>query len=546
MALLALLLSLEGMAQCNITAFANYTNNGGGNYTFVGTSSGSPSPVYTWLLTGPGTYTVINGSGFNYTFYTVGTYSANLYANDSLNGGCLDSALVVVQVTQVSTGCVASFNYSYGSGGQVNFNNTSTSNLSGTTYYWDFGDGNTSTLQSPSHTYLYNGNYTVLLQLSSGGVVYCNTSQSVSVSNGTPCTLTAGFAYTQGTGGSVNFSNNTTGATATTVYFWDFGDGNSSNLVSPAHTYAYNGSYNVTLYAIDSLGGCSSADFDSLVVTSGQNPPSCTASFTYTLGTSGYVSFTGAAPGNLSTPQFYWTFGDGGAASSASTTHTYGMNGVYTVTFFSYDSLNSAWSCGSSQQITITNAANCNDSVYFYLYQDTSQISTWYAYLYSSNLNQIVSAVWNWGDGASSTGLYPGHTYAQAGWYNICVTAIFACGDTAYYCELDSVYKTSNQMVNIQVVNGVTGMGLNPAQMASISAYPNPFNEDITIELVAGENKDLTCVMFDMMGNEILKTSLSVHKGENRFRLNTAEIAKGVYFISMQESGKSTTIKLVK
>jgi plastocyanin len=42
----------------------------------------------------------------------------------------------------------------------VSFTNTSTN---GTSYAWDFGDGITSTLQSPSHTYTASGSYTVTL-----------------------------------------------------------------------------------------------------------------------------------------------------------------------------------------------------------------------------------------------------------------------------------------------------------------------------------------------------------------------------------------------
>jgi len=54
---------------------------------------------------------------------------------------------------------VASFGFTP-SGLNVAFNNTSTN---GSTYYWDFGDGTTSTLQSPSHTYAIGSLYNVML-----------------------------------------------------------------------------------------------------------------------------------------------------------------------------------------------------------------------------------------------------------------------------------------------------------------------------------------------------------------------------------------------
>jgi len=58
-------------------------------------------------------------------------------------------------------------NFTYSGGGTINFNNTSTN---GATYFWDFGDGNTSTLQNPSNTYIANNTYQVKL------IVYSNDS----------------------------------------------------------------------------------------------------------------------------------------------------------------------------------------------------------------------------------------------------------------------------------------------------------------------------------------------------------------------------------
>jgi PKD repeat protein len=545
-ALVMLLLGTQAFSQCNITAFASYVNNGNGNYTFVGTSSGSGAPVYTWLLSGPGVYTTANGSNLNYTFYTTGTYTAALYVNDSLNGGCIDSAFVNVQVTTGGTGCNASFNYSYGSGGQVNFNNTSAVNLSGPTYFWDFGDGNTSSAVSPTHTYQFNGTYAVSLTISSGGVVYCTYSQNVTITNGTPCTLSASFTYTLGAGGSVNFTNTSTGTSSAMFYSWSFGDGSYSNLVSPSYTYAYNGTYGVGLYAIDSISGCASYDSASITITGGLSTPTCTASFTYTPGSNGLVSFTGTAPGTLTNPQYYWTFGDGAGAGTSAPNHTYSQNGVYTVTFYAYDTLNSNWGCSATQQVTISNSVNCNDSAYFYLYQDSSQVATWFAYLYATNVNQLINAVWSWGDGTSSTGLFPSHTYAQAGWYNICVTAYFSCGDTSYYCSLDSIYKSAGQMVNVQVVNGVSVVHSAKGQFSAVKAYPNPFADELTIAFVSTASQVINCTLTDVMGNVVLKQQAEARAGDGQLKLSTGALAKGAYFLTLQQEGKSSTVKVIK
>jgi len=58
-----------------------------------------------------------------------------------------------------SAGPVANFAFNYVNAG-ITFNNTSTG---GTSYLWDFGDGNTDTSLNPSYTYTTNGTYTVTL-----------------------------------------------------------------------------------------------------------------------------------------------------------------------------------------------------------------------------------------------------------------------------------------------------------------------------------------------------------------------------------------------
>ena len=112
------------------------------------------------------------------------------------------------------------------------------------------------------------------------------------------------------------------------AWTWNFGDGNSSNLQNPAHTYASPGTYTVSLTATNAAGfdtetksayivvsGTSAADFSATPL-SGNAPLA--------------VSFTDLSTG--SPTSWSWTFGDGGTSSSQNPSHTYTSAGTYTVT----------------------------------------------------------------------------------------------------------------------------------------------------------------------------------------------------------------------
>jgi PKD repeat protein len=131
---------------------------------------------------------------------------------------------------------------------ETQFTDASTGNPA--SWLWDFGDGNTSTEPSPTHTYAAAGTYTVTLTASSD----CGASsaqQTVSVADAVPVSAFAHDAP-QCLGQAVSFTDASTGLA--TAWFWDFGDGYSSTEQNPAHTYAAEGTYTVTLVASNGCG----------------------------------------------------------------------------------------------------------------------------------------------------------------------------------------------------------------------------------------------------------------------------------------------------
>lgn len=119
---------------------------------------------------------------------------------------------------------------------------------------WNFGDGNSSSAQNPTHNYSSAGSYTVNLTVSDAQGLQNTSSQVVTVSsdsgNQAP---NASFSHTAN-GLTVNFTNSSSDDNGIVSYSWAFGDGRQSSEINPSHTYSVAGSYTVTLTVTDAEG----------------------------------------------------------------------------------------------------------------------------------------------------------------------------------------------------------------------------------------------------------------------------------------------------
>jgi PKD repeat protein len=138
----------------------------------------------------------------------------------------------------------ASFSFSPTSpavGQSVQFTDTTTGGP--TSWQWDFGDGMTSTVQNPAHTYMMAGLKPVTLVVTNATDTK-SASQTVTV----VATLTASFSYSPASpaiGQAVQFTD--TSAGTPTSWSWNFGDGATSTAQNPSHSYTTTGSMTVTL-----------------------------------------------------------------------------------------------------------------------------------------------------------------------------------------------------------------------------------------------------------------------------------------------------------
>nr|HPM77713.1 PKD domain-containing protein [bacterium] len=210
----------------------------------------------------------------------------------------------------------------------VNFTDQSTGNP--TSWDWDFGDGDTSTEQNPTHVYDETGEYTVTLTIDgpAGSDTMVRTNY-ISAYEGAPA---ADFSGTPTTGTlplEVTFTSTSTGTIST--YYWEFGDGQTSDQENPVHTYTEPGNYPVRLTVTGPGGSDNKLRLNYIHA----NCPAPVADFTADVTTGDApltVTFTNTTDVPDACPATYqWDFGDGNISTEENPTNVYTDDGVYTV-----------------------------------------------------------------------------------------------------------------------------------------------------------------------------------------------------------------------
>jgi len=203
---------------------------------FTDTSMGSPTS-WQWNF-GDGTSSTAQSPSHSYA--TAGSKTVTLTVTNASGSNSAGRTVTV------AVALAASFTYSPTSpvaGQEVQF--TDTSMGSPTSWQWNFNDGASSTVQHPSHTFTSPGSYNVTLTVSnSSGST--SSSRIINISPGSR--LLADFDVSPSSptlGQPVQFTDTSTGSP--TSWEWEFGDGQTSVMQNPSHTYTAAGSYGVTL-----------------------------------------------------------------------------------------------------------------------------------------------------------------------------------------------------------------------------------------------------------------------------------------------------------
>ena len=437
---------------CNL--LANFTSTGVAGTIAVIHFTNTSVPLNTtdsvhWTF-GDGT----SSTDFNptHTYLQPGAYTVCLRVQQRHSNGTLSNCVseichtVIVQTTTVCN-LVANFTITpvTATPNAFHFVNTSTPLNTTDSVRWTFGDGTSSNDLNPTHTYLQPGTYTVCLRVqqrtASGTLSNCvrEICHTVVVQNTTTCNLVATFtatllATTPLSLNTYHFENTSTPLNNTDSIRWTFGDGTSSNQVSPNHTYTVAGTYIVCLRiqqrnSNGTLSNCVREICHTVVV---QNPNTCNlvANFTSTMvaGAVNTFHFVNTSTPLNTTDSVRWTFGDGTSSNNFNPTHTYLQPGTYTVCLrVQQRNLNGTLSNCIREichTIVVQSTNTCNLVANF----TSTQISTTptgpsvvHFQNTSTPLNATDSIRWTFGDGTSSNDINPTHTYLQPGTYTVCL-----------------------------------------------------------------------------------------------------------------------------
>ena len=269
-------------------------------------------------------------------FGTPGTKSVKMVATSVF--GCKDSSTQSISVLESPK--VSFVNTPACSRTATEFTNT-TATVGGAggavkTYSWNFDDGGTSTLESPSHSWSALGpkNVRYSIELMNG----CKNAFTKSLNVGIQ-PKAAFIAQDVCLGKPMVFDNTSTWPQGDISWLWNFGDGTTSTSSKPVHTYNKSFGPNVTLYA-SIAGGCT----DSIVIPVNifEGPRTCdfTVNTDYAFGFRGVKmnplnAATGVA-GGQDKVEYNWIFQGGGTNKTtgvnAETQYDFQTDGVYDVT----------------------------------------------------------------------------------------------------------------------------------------------------------------------------------------------------------------------
>jgi PKD repeat protein len=373
---------------------------------------------------------------------------------------------------------------------------------------------------NPSNTYNAPGYYSVCLTIIDSAAGCSNTyCDSIFVQGGSGG-CNANFTPYDSSGTYYFLPDNGNAAS----YSWTFGDGGTSTSVYPMHQYTSPGTYNVCLTVAMNGQTCTSCQ----VVVIGSTP-NCNANYFAIVDSTNanqLYFFNQSTGGN----SYYWYFGDGSTSTSANPTHTYANSGTYLVCLTIYSNSSNCQDSYCDTVIIGNGQSGCVPQ--FYSYPDSTAGSGLmnFGLFNACSGYQYIWTITNGTNSYTAAGSNPIIAFADSGWHSVCVDAYDSSGAIISYCDSVWVYR-------------IGSVGINENQNAiSTNVFPNPANEQVTINYTLLNAQNVSVVVINMSGQTIYNSEEQRGAGLQKLVLNAAEWPSGLYLINLRAAeGQNAT-----
>ncbi|MEJ5266599.1 MAG: PKD domain-containing protein [Bacteroidales bacterium] len=473
------------------TSVQNESNAGANDGSITVTITGGTQP-----FVGEWNTNVITNATENIIIYsglTGGAYSVTV---TDFNG-CTASTSAIVNTS--GAGPVADFAASLTSGCDyltIQFEDLSNNNPN--SWYWEFGDGQTSTEQNPVHTYYEPGTYTVSLTVSN--IFGSNThieNNFITIGITPQIVLTMTEESVAGNDGTASVI--VTGGVVPISILWNNGMQTNTITGLTAGNYCVTVSDNFGCYASDCIEVTQESVFGQPIANFIANQTQACGSLT--------VQFTDLSQNNPTS--WLWNFGDGETSTEQNPIHIYSTPGSYTVS------------------LTVSND-NGNDIkvvenyITVWSFPQLEFIITPESYSGASDgaIELIINGgtppyIVTWSNGMSGEYI----SGLTGGLYSVAVIDYHGCYATS------SVLVETSTFVNVS--NDI------------LKVYPNPANNHITIEISGTVEKGS---IVNTLGQKVLE----IVPQSERFDVNISGISEGIYFLKLSINGNEYVYKLIK
>ena len=413
--------------------------------TFDATASTDPDGdalLYDWDYGDDSEVDVDAGPTPSHTYTAAGVFAATVvvYDGNIVNGDDAAAAFIYIAAGNVAPTADAGGPYNGTTDVAVNFDGTSSADSDGeiVRYDWDYGDGSAldeDAGPTPSHTYTVAAEYTATLTVTDDDGATDSSDKVVAIDQANmPPVADAGLPYTGTVDVAVSFdgSGSTDSDGTIASYAWDFGDGATATGVAPTHTYTSSDLFTVTLTVTDD-GATIDTDSTTATIAVGNLPPVSDVGGPYSGMTDVAVNFDGSGSTDDGSIALYeWDFdGDGVIDDSSGPTpsFTYSAEGVYAVSLRVTDDRGVPNTSSTEALIDLPPQAPVSNAGGPY----TGAVDVAVNFDGSASTDpdgNIDSYSWDFGDGATATGVAPTHTYATSEIFTVTLTVTDNDGTT--------------------------------------------------------------------------------------------------------------------